>query len=358
MKILDRYITREMIGAFTLGVVGFVLVMIVDLLFTYVDLIINRGVPLLSVIELLIYKLPSILIMTFPVATLFGVAMAIGRLSHDSELAALRTSGVSFYRIILPMLFAAFCISVITFYLNERIVPYANQQSEKIVRQIIYRKPLPEIRSDVFFKDPHRRFFYIQKMDPKKKELEGIMVYELGGNTLPRVITAQKAKIDGLTLFLSRGIIHKFDKDGRLEYEADFKSMTLNLLEDPLTFGRSKTAKEMNSAELNKMISSFESSGVKTNSLRTELNLKYSIPLTSLVFALIGIPLCLPGIRSSRTWGMVLTIVIMFSFYVFASVFRSLGRGGLIDPILAGWIPQISVALIGIILIIREGNTR
>lgn len=358
MKLLDRYISQEMLGPFLLGIVGFVLVMIVDLLFTFVDLIINRGVPFFSVVQLLIYKLPSIMIMTFPVATLFGVAMALGRLSKDSELAALRTSGISFYRIITPIIGLAVLISVVAFITNEKIVPYANQRSEQIIKEIIHRKPIPEIKSDVFFKDPHDRYFYVRKIDSKNNTLEGVMVYELAPDTLPRTITADRGSLEGLTLHLNRGIIHKFDSDGKLEYEAAFNNMKLNLLENPLTFGKTKTAQEMSSAELRDQIISFERSGVKTNSMRTDLNLKYSIPLTSLVFALIGIPLCLPGIKSSRTWGMVLTIVIMFTFYVFASVFRSLGLGGIVSPFIAAWLPSLSVAVFGIIFIIKEGNTR
>ncbi len=105
MKILDRYIGREVLGPFILGILGFVMVMIVDLLFTFVDLIINRGVPLGVMGQLLLFKLPAIMIMTFPVATLFGVTMCLGRLSHDNELSALRTSGVPFTRIAYPILF-------------------------------------------------------------------------------------------------------------------------------------------------------------------------------------------------------------------------------------------------------------
>ncbi len=358
MKLLDRYLGQEMLGPFFLGIVGFVMVMIVDLLFTFVDLIINRGIPFTAVLELLIYKLPSIMIMTFPVAVLFGVAMAIGRLSKDSELAAFRTSGISFFRIIAPLLTLSIIISAASFFINEKIVPYANQRSEQIVREIIYRQPIPEVKSDVFFKDPHGRYFYVKKMDAKTKTLEGIMVYELSPASLPRTIIAESGTIEGLTLHLTKGIIHKFESSGKMEYEAVFANMKLNLLENPLSLGASKSAQEMSSQELAAQVKSFEKSGVKTHELKTDLYLKYSIPLTPFVFALIGIPLCLPGIKSSRTLGMVLTIVIMFTFYVFASVFRSLGRGAILPPLLAAWIPAMTVAVLGAALIIKEGNTK
>lgn len=78
MKLIDRYVIREMMGPFIVGVVGFILVLAVDLLFTMADLIINKGIPALAVVRLMVYKLPSLLVLTFPVSTLFGTAMALG----------------------------------------------------------------------------------------------------------------------------------------------------------------------------------------------------------------------------------------------------------------------------------------
>jgi len=354
MKILDRYLTGEVLFPFLIGILGFILVMIVDLLFTFVDLIINRGVPLGVVVQLLFFKLPSMLILTFPVATLFGIAMCLGRLSHDHELSALRTSGIPLLRIAAPLLVTAFLVSCLSFFINEKIVPFANHQSEKIIRQLIMKQPLPEIREDIFFKDAYNRYFYIKKMDTKTKTLENIMVYELAGEELPQVLTAKSARLQDLALTLYDGTIHKFDEKGHLSYEATFSQMKLNLEENPITLADQKTPQEMNSSELKNQISQLKKGGISIHALLTDFYLKYSIPLTSFIFALIGIPLSIPGIRSSRTCGMVLTIVIMFTFYVFASVFRSLGRGGILPPLLAAWTPPLIFAILGIGLLIRE----
>jgi len=344
------------LSPFFLGIIGFVMVMTVDLLFTFVDLIINKGIPLGAVAQLLLFKLPSIMVLTFPVATLFGVAMCLGRLSKDSELSALRTSGVSFLRIAAPILIIALLVSFLSFFTNEKVVPYANQVSEKIIRTIIMKQPLPEVRENVFFKDAYNRYYYIQRLDGKSKTLENIIIYELADGNIPRVMTAKSAKINALVLTLHSGIIHKFDENGQLAYEANFKDMTLNLNEDPLTMADQKTSQEMNSVELKSQIKSLEKIGGSTNSLLTDLYMKYSVPLTPLIFAIIGIPLALPGLKSSRTWGIMLTIVIMFTFYVFASVFRSLGRGNIIHPFLAAWTPQLLFGLLGAGFLFWEKN--
>lgn len=356
MKILDRYLLREILGPFMIGILGFILVLIVDLLFTFVDLIINRGVPLGAIAKLLLFKLPSILVLTYPVATLFGVAMALGRLSKDNEINALRTSGVTFFRISVPILVLGLMVSLLSYITNEKIAPYANHVSENIIRSIVLKQPLPEIRENIFFKDAYNRYFYIQKFDTRTKNLENIMVYEINGEKLPSVMTAQRAQLNNLILTLKEGIIHKFDEKGFLSYEANFAEMVLNLNEDPLTASNQKTTIEMNSRELSSQIKALEKGGVSTSALRTDLFMKFSVPFTCLIFALIGLPLSLPGIRGSRTWGLVLTIVIMFTFYVFASVFRSLGRGGLLTPLMAAWTPQILFGMLGTFLLFREGN--
>lgn len=341
-----------------MGIAGFILVLTVDLLFTFVDLIINKGLPFNSMLMLLFYKLPSLLILTFPVATLFGTAMAIGRLSNDNEIAALRTSGVSFGRIAIPILLFSLLISIISFYTNEKIVPLANQKSQKIIREIVMHQPIPEIKENVFFKDPHNRYFYIQKVNTKNKTLENILVYELFGEQLPRVIIAKSAKFDNLELVLTAGKIHKFDASGHIAYEAVFDEMKMDLEEDIFSVAEQKTTDEMNSSELMAQINTLSKTGASTNSLKTDLFLKYSIPLTSFIFALIGLPLSLPGLRGSRTWGMVLTIVIMFTFYVFASVFRSLGRGEILNPFEAAWTPQALFGILGAILLYKEARMR
>lgn len=359
MKILDRYVISEMVGPFFIGVIGFVLVLAVDLLFTMADLIINKGVPMWAVLKLLVYKLPSIMVLTFPVSTLFGTAMALGRLSKDSEIIALRTSGVNLLRIAVPIMVVGVLVSFASYFTNERIVPHANYVASNLIRQIIYKRPLPSVQNNVFFKDSHNRYYYARRIDMKNKTMDNIMVYEITDEKYPRVILADHATFAGRIWELNQGVVHKYDEKGYLNYEAGFAYMKLNVSEDLIDFTkRSRSHQEMNSDELKDMIQVLDRGGVGTKELRTELFMKYSIPATCFVFALIGIPFSLPSPRSGRTWGMVVTIVFMFTFYVFASVFRSLGKGGVLSPIVAAFTPQLSFALLGVVLLMLENRYR
>ncbi|MBN2058734.1 MAG: LptF/LptG family permease [Candidatus Saganbacteria bacterium] len=358
MKILDRYVFREMAGPFLIGVIGFVLVLAVDLLFTMADLIINKGVPLWAMIKLLVYKLPAIMVLTFPVSTLFATSMALGRLSKDNEMVALRTSGVTLFRISVPILAMGLLVSLASYITNERIVPHANFVADNIIRQIIYKQPLPEVKDNVFFKDAHNRYYYAKRVDMKNKTMTSIMVYEITDERFPRVITAERAAFEGRIWNLEQGVVHNYDADGYLKYEGAFSRMKLNVSEDVLSFSKERTSQDMDSGELKNMINMLEKGGISTHSYETELLMKFSIPATCFVFALIGIPFSLSSPRSGRTWGMIVTIVFMFTFYVFASVFRSLGKGGVLLPAVAAFTPQLTFMLIGGALLFLEGRFR
>ena len=355
VKTLDRYIFFELVPPFLLGIIGFIMIMLTDLLFTYTDLIINKGVPLLVILRLLIFKLPAIMVLTFPVATVFATSMVFSRMSKENEMVALRTSGISLFRISAPVILIAVAVSFMSYFTNEVLVPWSNHTSENIIRQMILRQPLPEIKENVFFRDSSNRYFYVKKVDQKTNSLEDIMIYEIGQGRFPRVIIAKSAKYDGKNWLLSDGFIHRYDdKSGGLDYEANFSEMQILVNENITNFTDQKTTYEMNSRELSSLVSMLEKGGVDAKVLLTDLYMKVSIPVTCLIFALLGIPFSLPAVRSGRAFGVVFCVALIFTFYVVASVFRSFGHGGIIAPFIAAWLPNVFFGLLGITLIIKD----
>lgn len=355
IKIVDRYIISEMANPFLMGVLGFIVIMVTDLLFALMDLIVNKGVPILIVLKLLVYKLPAILVLTFPVATLFAASMAIGRLARDSEVTVLRTSGTTFMRLSLPVIMTAILISMMTFFMNEKVVPMANRTSQRIIREIILKQPLTEVQEDIFFRDDRDRYFYIHRIDPVLKKMENIMIYEfIGQRRAPTVILAPRGSFSEEYWKIEKGVLHKYDEQSHLSYETSFDEMTINVDKDFLSFSEQRTPQEMNSMELKNQIDILKKGGVSTHSLAVDWYLKFAIPATAIVFALIGLPLSLISVKGGKMWGLILSIVIVMVFYVTASVLRSLGRGGMMEPILAAWLPHLVFGGVGLALILRE----
>lgn len=356
MKVLDRYLIREFIGPWLIGIAGFILILTTDLVFTLTDLIINRGIPLGAVTKLLIYKIPALLILTYPVATLFGAAMTMTRLSNDNELIAMRTSGIPFRRIVVPLMIVGIAISFLSFLTNEFVVPHANFVSENLIRQIFLKSPTPAIKEQVFFKGHHNRYFYIQKVYAREPILEGVMIYEFDEGPYPRIITASRATYAKKVWNLEKGTIHNFLSSGMLSYAATFETLSVTVADDPIYFTEQKTSQEMNARELRELIQVQGKSGGSIQRLLTDFYLKFSVPLTCLIFAMIGIPLAVPMPRTGRAWGIVVTIGIIFTFFVVASVLRSFGYGGLLPPLIAATLGHIAFGVLGFLLIIRENK--
>ena len=136
---------------------------------------------------------------------------------------------------------------------------------------------------------------------------------------------------------------------------AAFETLKIMVNENVLNLTTEKTSQEMSARELRGLISSLKESGIETKALAVDFQMKFAIPVTSLLFALIGVPLSLPTLRSGRAWGIVMCVVIVFSYYVLASTFRSLGRGGVFLPVAAAWVPPLILFSLGAVLMIREG---
>ncbi len=355
MKILDRYMAGELIYPFLLGIAGFVVIMTTDLVFTFVDMIINKGIPAEAVTRLILFKLPAIMVLTFPVSFLFAAALAINRMFRDNEISAMRTSGISFFRIGMPVLLIAAAVSTAAFFMNEFLVPAANRISDGLIRQIVYRQPLLGVKEKVFFNDSFGRFYYIRKADRTSGSLDDVMVYDTSSGVFPRVITAKSAIVKGDKWSLLNGSVHNYDAAGNLSYGVAFSSLEINVAENVFNFSEQKTPEEMNAGELKSAIDSFSKSGFSTSALRTDYFMKFAVPLATFIFALLAIPLSATSTRAGKSWGFVLAVIVVFSYYVFASVFRSMGRGGLIIPEMAAYFPPLCIALLGTGLFLREG---
>lgn len=363
IPIIDRYILSEVAGPFFFGVIGFVIIGMVDILFTLIDLFINSGIPLFVVLRLLIFKIPAIMVLFFPMATLFATMIVLIRMAKDSEITVLRAGGISMLRIVAPVIVAGLLVALLSFLVNERVVPWANHISDNLIRKAILKKPPPDIAQNTFFKESRDRYFYIRKVDTSKKIMEDIFIYEVTKN-FPRLITAKTATWTGNQWQLKDGFVHKFDDEGFVNYEGKFKKMSMKIDRDVHTFfANEKTPREMSSKELKKKITGLEEGGVNTRSLAVDLHMKYSEPAASLAFALIGTAICIAFVRSSKDWwgvvGSVLLALLTVGFYFFVmATFRSLGRGGAIHPFLGAWGPNIIFIFIAGMLLWKEGLTR
>jgi LPS export ABC transporter permease LptG len=352
MRVADRYVTRELIPPFILGVGGFLVILIGDILYTLAEYIALGRVTIDTFIRLLAYKMPAIMVVTFPVSTLFGTLIGMTRLARDREIQALRLAGVAVSRIFLPVVVFGVVIAAGTFVTNEVVAPWANHNANLVIRRALFGEAFPEVRQQVFLRAPGNRFLYVHTVDDRARVLRSVMIYE-ADRALPRLITAREATWSDKTWILRHGVARELDADGFTTIEAGFESMELNVgLTESTFFDGQKTPEEMTARELRRQAEVF-GAGLSPR-VPLEYYRKFSIPIASVVFAIIAAPLSLIGARGGQAVGVGMTIALLFVYYAVMSTARALGASGALSPIVAAWAPNILFAAVGIVLIVRE----
>ncbi|WP_018248170.1 LptF/LptG family permease [Orenia marismortui] len=356
LSLVDKYLIIEFIKPFIFLIIALTIIMISSYLFELADLIIVKKVPVNTVLKLLLYKIPDVIVQSFSIATLFSTLLSMTQFVKNNEFTALRMGGISLHRLIIPVLIIGVIISGLNYFINEKVVPWTNHEAENIVRKTILQKGLPNLQEGVFFQVDNR-YFYIENIDNKSGTLTNIVLYEFEEDSedeFPRVITANKGYFQNKIWYLSNGVMHDFDEQGNMISQSNFNELKLNINEKLKNFyGEQKTTSEMSRDELKKDITIFQKSGLSVTSLLVDYHLKLSKVFASLIFILLGIPLSIKT-KKGKAFGLIISIIIIFIYYVAISFCRSLGRNDLLNPLVAAWLPNLIFSLLGLYLVFKE----
>lgn len=360
MRILDRYVVREFIAPLVMSIAAFIIIILSGQLFMLVDFIVQKRVPVLAVVRMLVYSLPGIILDAGPIAILFAAMLGLGRLAKDSELSTMRAAGVSFVRLTLPLMVLAAVASGGLFLLGENLAPWANHRSQMILRDIVYGESMPAVEQDVFFRAPGERFFYVGKVNRDAGTVERVMIYETEAAPFPRLLTAARGQIEEGTWVLEDGRIHELDRAGRVTMAIAFDKLSVDMDSAMEGFtSNQKDSSEMTRVELKQNIELFQRSGIRVAGLEVQYHVRAAQPLAALVLALVGAPLITKSPRSAGGYfGVVAASLLALAYYVVAAVCRSFGVRGVVAPLIAAWLPNIIFALLGLVLLTRADGRR
>ncbi len=357
MRILDKYILKELLGPFIFGVCAFSSVFIgTSTLFRIAQYITKFGAGFSPVVRLFIYSLPSIIVLTFPMSMLLASLLSFGRLSGSSEITAMKSGGLSFYRLTTPVFIVAFFVSIFSVAFSELVVPASNEAYNHIVRYEIEKNTRPRSQEHIVIKDVKggtiERLTYARKFDEEHSTMNAVTVQEFENDRLVRVENAERAIWEKNQWMMYNGIVHDLTPEGRLERSMHFVQQLMPVEKTPGAIAREqKKPEEMSIKELKIHISTLKREFVKTSVYETELHQRLAIPMACLVFALIGTPLGLQPHRSSSSIGLGLSIIIIFIYYTIMTITTALGQGGAIPPVLGAWFPNIVGIFAGLYLV-------
>jgi len=366
-RTLYLYLLRELVPAFSLGVIGFTFVLLTGRILQLTELLVNKGIPLGYILSLLYLLFPRFLVLTIPMATLLSVLMAFNRLSSDNEITALKASGVSLYQMIPPVLAFSFATFAVTTLLSLHLVPRANEGSRALLYEIASTKASAGVLEKVFNDDFDGLVLYVEEIRPKTLRWEKVFISDSRNPAEVLTILAQEGEVLpdpgalAIILRLKNGSIHKLGKEPNAYQKIDFNTYDLRLHLKTELKGKKTDEKhpaDMTLTELSRAIRALQTKGADAKIQWIKVHEKFSIPFACLVFGLIGIPLGLQSrvARGSKSSGFAWAIGVLLIYYLLTNAGNSLAERGLVLLEVGVWSANTVFVFLGVYLLIKAAN--
>lgn len=352
MKKLDIYISKNFIKAFLLSLCSFLTIFILAQMFKVIKYITDGRMTVLESLKYIGYLMPKNLISVTPLAVLLGGLMCINRMASSLEIISLKTSGISFRRIVKYPIIISFIISMVVFYTMGTIYPKGIVRSRELKskRKIEEDKKVPTTKDNAFLRTDDNIVFYMKKVDAEKNQGEMVQILEFNKDftKLERIITSKLGIYDtkkNVWIFpdarvsdfmTKKDIVYKnFSKPNYTPEPKKF--ITLHV--DP---------EELSNVEIRKAIQKIRVTGGDVRESLVELGKRYSFPFASFVVCFLGLSLGSRYVRGASAINIALCVGLGFGYYVVQSLFETWSKSGVLNPFIGGWIPNIIFLAVGI----------
>jgi LPS export ABC transporter permease LptG/LPS export ABC transporter permease LptF len=364
-RIIDEYIMREFATLFVLVLAGFVLLLIV---FTFFDLlgdILRNHIALAIVGEYLLNLTPSMLYLTAPLAVLIAVLVTFSVLNRNSEIIAMKATGISLYRLVIPIVSIAACLAICLFLFDQYYLPQANQRQESL-RNVIKGRP-----PQTYFNPEEHWIFgpraapgepgcilYYEFFDPDTNEFANLSVFEFDPSTfkLTRRIFAKRAvwAEDSATWYFESGWVRDIQGGDVTGYRTFLKTSFPEMHAAPDYFKKEALeSQEMNFGQLDRYIRDLRQSGFDTKRLSVALWQKLSYPLVAVIMAVLAVPFALSMGRRGSITGIAVAIGVALAYRVIDTLFGAMGNVNYLPASVAAWSADILFALVGGYLLLK-----
>jgi LPS export ABC transporter permease LptG len=405
MSTLTRYVLKEMIGPTALGFAFYTSIIAMRLLFDLAGMIIRRSLSAGAVGELLLYSLPNIVVLTLPMSLLFGILIAIGRLSADSEIVAMRALGISTRKIYRPVFLFSFVIFLLTLYLINFVMPQGNSKFQALRAELTAASAERVVKPRVFHTEYENLMIYVNDVDPANGQWKGVFVADnrgeysqdaaspaeiaqqaaaqrddeetIGGlaqqGAGQRVIAADRGNITlerpskDIWMNLTGAETHVWDAGKPDRYDHTDSATQRILL--PTRSGSSsldtntlaRSFREMNLTELvnqERQLARSRSFADRYNRnvALVEIHKKFAIPFACIAFGVLGLPLGITNRRGGKSSGFSLSIAIIVAYYLMLTNGEELASSGKIPPALGMWAANVLLLVVGIYLLSRANR--
>ncbi len=370
---MDRYITTELIGPFLFGVGAFSSVGVaVGTVFDLVRKVTDAGLPLEIAMQVMLLKMPEFISYAFPMSILLSALMTYSRLSSDSELIAMRSVGVSVYRLVMPGIVLSLVVTGCTFVFNEMVVPAANYQASSTLNKALNSERPSFKESNIFYPEygevtqPNgekiralKRLFYANQFNGE--QMEGLTILDWSQEGLNQIVTAESAfwNQKQSTWDFFDGTIYVISPDASYRNILRFENQQLKIPRAPLDIAKKdRDSAEMNIAQILERMEIVQLGGdeKKLKKFKLRIQQKIAFPFVCLVFGVVGAALGTRPQRTGKATSFGISVVIIFSYYLLRFIMEALGLSGILSPFLAAWLPNFFGLGAGGLLLIRAAR--
>jgi LPS export ABC transporter permease LptF/LPS export ABC transporter permease LptG len=357
--ILDDYVLRDFAFYLLLILFSFVTLLLVFTLFELIGDILRNQVSLLTVGDYLLNVTPYFLYNVAPLCILLSVLITFGMMQRSNEVTAIKATGISIYRIVIPVLVASSFLAAGLFFFDQFYLPYANKRQDALRNQIKGKPAQTYLNPDrKWIFGQHSTIYYYQFFDPDRDQFGNLSVFQFdpASFSLTHRIYADRAHWDeGLHRWVFTQGWQRTLRGAAIDDYRPFDVSTFAAVNEPPTYFKKevKQSSEMNYAELRRYIGDLQQSGFDVIRLRVQLQKKLAYPAISLVMAVLAIPFSLSSGRRSTIAGVATAVSIAVVYWTMAGLFEAMGNISQLPPFLAAWSPDLIFALLGGYLILK-----
>jgi len=351
--IINRYITLEILPTFFTGLLVAVFIIIATRTLSLTEMVVSKGARLSDMAWLLAYLLPDVITFALPAVVLMAVVTAFLRLSADSEIIALKSSGVSLYQLLPPVVAFAVVACAMSLLVSLVAVPWGNTSFKNLVFQIARSQASLGIQERVFSEPFDGIMFYINDFSREDGSMRDVFVADRRDPESAHTVVADRAflvshaKQRVITVHFKHGTIFMVDRNGRSARSIDFDTYDINIeLKDVMAAldSRKKSPKEMTIGESMEELRRSRQGSPHFNAVMIEFMEKFSISAAVFLMGIIGVPLGAHLKARGRSSGIGLSLFVFMLYYLFLAGARSVGEAGVVHAAAGVWVPVLFLA--------------
>jgi lipopolysaccharide export system permease protein len=352
-KLLDRYVSRQFLGTFVLLVLGLPFLFLIVDITEKLETLLDKGLSFWEVALSYVYQLPLFIFWAFPIAALVATVFTIGNLTRHQEIAAAKAGGISFYRLLRPVIVLATLLSVVALGLGE-LVPLTNRLRAQLLGDAPVHSGM--LRTNFVFQTEGGRVLSVRRLDPSQQEMIDVVFEREATAAVPGLHgTASRATWSGKTGWvLENGFLRVLPADGTETTFAFERLRDRGLRETPEDLlAEPRDPEEMGYREMTRFVETIRRSGGEPRELEVEREQKIALPLAVLVIVLFGAPLATSSRRGGAAYGIGISLAVTMIYLLLFRVGLAMGASGTVTPMVAAWMPNVVFLLAGLVLLWR-----